>query len=483
MTEDEWKAAGIHPDSVFLEKDFLRVYMYPYETAHLLGFLGEISDSEMNNVLYSYQGYLTADRLGRMGLEGYFERKLRGTDGKELIEVDAQSNKIRTLGKIDAVQGQNITLSLDADLQKTAYEALGEHAGAVVVSRARSGELLALVSTPSFDPNKLHAGLTTEDFNALFKAPDKPMFNRAVSGVYAPGSTFKIVTALAGLESGDITKNTIIEDTGILRVGEFSFSNWYYTQYGKTEGPVDILRAIARSNDIYFYKLGEEVGIDTIAHWGKLLGVGQKTGIELPNEAEGIMPDRAYQKKIRGTDWYLGDSYHIAIGQGDLLTTPLQVNRWTNVVASNGLLCSFSLLKSDGTTKSCTQLSLKKETLPLIQEGMRRACSSGSDVGYQGTGWPLFDFSVTHEVISEGSGSAQIRKVPVGCKTGTSEFGDAQGKTHAWFTAYAPLPGTKAGEIHGDPEIVVTVLLEKGGEGSTDAGPIAKKILEEWFKR
>lgn len=485
ILESEWEKSGLSKKSVYLEKDFFREYVLPNETAHVLGYLSEISEAELANPLYTYQDYLVGDRLGRTGLEAVFENKMRGTNGKELIEINAAHDRIRTLGKIDPLPGIDIHLSLDADLQKIAFESLGENPGAVVVTQPKSGEILALISTPSFNTNKLHAGLTASEYENLLKSVDRPMFNRALSGVYPPGSIFKIVSAIAGLESKSVSKSTLIEDIGILRVGEFSFSNWYFTQYGGTEGSVDIVKAIARSNDIYFYKLGEATGIAEIAAWGKRFGIGAKTSIELFGEAEGVMPDEEYQKKVRGTPWYLGDSYHIAIGQGDLQTTPLQVNRWTNAIASGGVLCPFTLLKSDENKKAqCVDLGIKKENLDLVIEGMRRACYRGEESEYQGTGWPLFDFTVYKEELTGESGKSEVRKVPVACKTGTAEFGDPNDKTHAWFTAFAPLPN-QTGEfvISGEPEIVVTVLLEKGGEGSTNAGPIAKKILEEWFKR
>lgn len=490
MTLDELTQSGISLKSVFLEKDFLREYIFPYETAHVLGYLGEISGEEISNPYYNYQGYLVGDRLGRAGLEAEFEKKLRGVDGKELIEVDAAHNKIRTLGKVDPIPGANLTLSLDIDLQKAAYQALGENPGAVVVTRPKTGEILALVSTPGFDTNLFNKGITVDKYKDLVNSVDKPLVNRAVTEVFPPGSTFKIIPAVAGLESGIIKPDTLIEDTGKVQVGTFSFSNWYFTQYGKTEGQVNMLRAIARSNDIYFYKLGEMVGVEKIAQWGHTFGIGAKTGIELPVEAEGIMPDVDWKEKVRHDQWYLGDTYHLSIGQGDLAVTPLQVNLWAQIIASGGIKCQPTLLKQTGsqTPSKCVDLHIKKETIRIITEGMRRACSSGEDVGYQGTGWPLFDFTLMRETLTESGGAGEKQAVPVACKTGTAEFGDPDNKTHAWFTAFAPLPEapkTIAGapSILGDPEIAVTVFVEKGGEGSSVAGPIAKKILEAWFKR
>lgn len=499
----------------YYERDYLRQYTNPYETAHVLGNLGEIGSDELANPYYTYQGYAAGDWMGRSGLEASFERILRGTNGKELIEVDAKNQKIRTLGKVDPIPGSDLHLTLDLDLQKVAYEALGENPGAVIVTKPKTGEVLALVSTPSYNPNLLHAGLTPEEYQALTTESAKPLFNRAVSGVYPPGSVFKLIPAIAALETKKITPETLIEDVGVLRVGEFSFANWYFSQYGKTEGQVDVVKAIARSNDIFFYKLGEALGPDEMASWSRLFGLGKKTGVELAGEAEGIVPDRQWRKKIRNEDWYLGDTYHLAIGQGDLAVTPLQVNLWTSIVADGGILCRPTLIKSQisaspagrsnlitamagsrqsdksnmsGKSQNCKNLGIRKETLKLVTEGMQRACYRGPEVEYQGTGWPLFDFTVLKETLTGSTGKGETRTVPVACKTGTAEFGDSQGRTHAWFTAFAPLsqalqPETDAPAITGDPEIAVTVLVEKGGEGSSVAGPIVKQILAEWFKR
>lgn len=503
VTYEELSQSQQSKESIFLEKDFLREYIYPYEMAHVLGYLGEISESEITNPLYSYQDYLVGDRVGRTGLEAISEKNLRGIDGRELIEVDALNLKKRTLGRVDPVAGADITLSIDINLQRVAFEAMGENPGAVVVTRPKTGEILVLVSTPGFNSNKFHKGLTDTEYTGLLSSKDQPLINRAISQVYPPGSTFKLVSAVAALESGQMTKTTTVEDTGILRVGDFSFGNWYFLQYGKTEGAVDILKALARSNDIYFYKLGETVGVDEITRWGRTFRIGTKTGIDLGGEAEGVIPDRDWKKKVRGEDWYLGDTYHLVIGQGDLVVTPLQVNAWTSAIAAGGVFCKPTLLKTFafvkvstfvGTTadkQNCHDLKIKKDTIETITEGMRRACYQGEDVPYQGTGWPFFDFKVTKETLGEQEGKGEIRSIPVACKTGTAEFGDPDNKTHAWFTAFAPLPdsGNQAVKldqgtvIRGEPEIVVTVLVEKGGEGSSVAAPIAKKIMEEWFKR
>ena len=270
------------------------------------------------------------------------------------------------------------------------------------------------------------------------------MFNRAIAGAYPPGSTFKIVTTAAGIEDGKIDKNTLFEDTGQIVVGDYTYRNWYFTQYGKTEGKIDVIGAIKRSTDTFFYKVGEWVGPEKLTIWAQKFGLGKKTGLDISGEALGLVPDPG------GRRWFLGNTYHLAIGQGDLLATPLQINMMTSVIANGGRLCRPAISDQLSATSNCQDLELKAETLRLVREGMKEACSPG------GTAFPFFDFTPA-----------------VACKTGTAEFGDPQNRTHAWLTAFAPAD---------DPEIVVTVLVEAGGEGSSVAAPIARKVLEEWFK-
>jgi penicillin-binding protein 2 len=288
-----------------------------------------------------------------------------------------------------------------------------------------------------------------EKLQTLLTDPQKPFFNRVLGGAYPPGSTFKIVTATAGLEEGKINAETLWNDTGEIRVGEYSYKNWYFTQYGRTEGEINVVGALKRSTDTFFYKVGEWVGPTSLSAWAKAFGLGQKTQIDLPGEVEGLVPSPEW-KEEKGDRWFLGNTYHFAIGQGDLLATPLQINFLTNVMASGGQLCRPQVLKNEDQKESCRDLKLKKETLSLVEEGMKEVCSSG------GTAFPFFEFLPQ-----------------VACKTGTAEFGDPEDKTHAWFTSFAPFE---------NPELSLTVLIEKGGEGSEVAAPVAKKIMEAYFR-
>lgn len=393
------------------------VYNVPGEKTELM------RDYLYGPILAHVLGYVDVDFVGKSGLEKEYDEALRGVDGGELVEVDTEGKKIRLLGKKEPVPGENLYLTIDLDLQKKAYEALGNKKGAIVASDPRTGEILALVSKPSFNPNEISEGILND--------PNQPLFNRAASGVYPPGSIFKIVTATAGLESGKINKNTKILDTGEIRIGKYRYGNWYFDRFGRTEGLLDVVRAIKRSNDIFFYRVGERVGARKMVEWAKAFGLGREAG---------FLPDPESER------WFLGNTYHLAIGQGKIGVTPLQVNMMANVIANGGKLCQPQILTMD----ACQDLGLEKETIELVKEGMEEACREG------GTSLRFLDFDFS-----------------VGCKTGTSEFGDPAGRTHAWFTVFAPAD---------NPEISITVLVEAGGGGSEVAAPIAKEILQEWVQ-
>ncbi len=504
ISEEEGKNLETNglPAQHFLEVEYRRNYLFPESTAHVVGYTGEIDEHELGDEYYKLHKYLRGDPIGRSGSEAVYEESLRGRDGKELVEVDAHGKILRTLGRDPEIPGENISLSIDADLSQKVMEAFPTgKKGAVIVSIPQTGEILALYSSPTFSLNNFSLGMTQEVYQKTINTPERPLFNRAIGGTYPPGSTYKIVSSIAGLESGSITRDWKVEDTGVITIGPFKFPNWYFVQYGKTEGMVDVVKALSRSNDIYFYKAGEAMGISTLDAWSAKLGLGKLLGIELPGESEGLLPDPPWKKAhftseadiiAKQNEWYLGDTYHMSIGQGYLLTTPLQVNSWTNVIANGGYLCEPSIRKVSATnqqvlsSKNCKDMNIKQETLNLITEGMRQACIEG------GTAYPLFDVKVPSltPTTSDASPSASFKHIPVACKTGTAEFGDPNGKTHAWITLFTPIPEKlvpasqrNAQTITSEPEISVTVLVEEGGEGSSVAAPVAKKILEYWFSR
>jgi len=454
-----------------LEVDSLRGYPYGEATTHVLGYIGQISEEELKQKQFA--DYRGGDLIGKIGVEREYESMLRGVDGKELVEVNSMGKIIRKLGQTDPIPGENITLTLDSALQVKIFEATKYmKKGAVIVSDPQ-GEILAMVSRPSFDPNLFTMGEGyVPNANSAYKSisqiildsENQPLLNRAIGGVYPPGSTFKLIVAAAGLEDKVIDKNFQIEDTGILKLGAFSFGNWYFLQYGRTDGEVNIVKAIQRSNDIFFYKLAEMVGVDRLSSFAEKFGLGKRLGIDLAGEQTGTVPTEEWKKKVIGENWYLGDTYHYGIGQGFLLTTPLQVNGWTQAVANGGLIYKPHVLFSKTVFK--TQKFLSEDTVSLIKQGMVEACSTG------GVAWPLFDFKVP--VSAQASAGKVGKSVSLACKTGTAQHGGEDTMPHAWITLFAPSD---------NPQIIVTVLSEDSGEGSNVAAPIAKQILEEWFGR
>ena len=467
-----------------LEVDSLREYPYKDTLAHVLGYLGQISKDELSK--QQFFSYNAGELIGKSGIEQEYESKLKGIDGKQLVEIDARGNPVRKLGESDPVPGQDITLTIDTTLQKAVFEATKNvKKGAAIVSSPK-GEILAMVSRPSFDPNLFTMGpnyLAASDSSylslsdILLDSQNQPLLDRSISGTYPPGSTFKLVVASAGLENKIIDENYQIEDTGVLQIGAFSFSNWYYTGYGGKDGEVNVVKGIKRSNDIFFYKLAEKIGVDKVSETAQKFGLGKPLGIDLQGEAAGLVPTPEWKQKIIGEPWYLGDTYHYGIGQGFLLTTPLQVNGWTQAIANGGTLYQPHLLNNQKPIIK-NQNILSGANVSLIKEGMVEACAPG------GVAWPLFQFRVHNSKlridgknilgVDIASGSADTRQITIACKTGTAEQGGSNSEPHAWITLFAPAY---------NPQIVVTVLVENSGEGSNIAGPIAKKILDYYFSR
>ncbi len=417
--------------------------------AHAVGYLGKVDEKEVGKPdphCINKGVRISTSVVGRSGLEEQYDCELRGIDGKELVEVDIQGKKIRTLGVQKPIPGTDINTTIDYGLQKKLSQSFKDLPGAAVATDMH-GQILALYSNPSFDPSIFLTSNPTNDalVTNLFSDSTLPLFDRAISGAYHPGSVFKIVVATGALEDHIITPDFIYQDTGSISINSFNYSTWYFSQYGKTEGNINLERAIARSTDTFFYKVGEMTGIDRLVHWAGQFGVGKKTGIDLPGEVGGLLPSPEWKQRVLNERWFLGNTYHFSIGQGDTLMTPLQANLLTATMANGGFLCSPSLTFQNKPT--CKKLSISPSTIDTIYKGMQEACTTG------GTGYPFFDF-----------------EPKVACKTGTAETGSKE--THAWFTVIAPAE---------NPEIILTVLVEKGGEGSKVAAPIAKEALDYWF--
>lgn len=434
-----------------VERRVQRKYMLGEAASHVLGYTSVVQEEEKEKE----PKLSTINARGRLGIENSYEQFLGGKVGKRLIEVDVVGSNVSVLGEEDPIVGRRMHTTLDAGLQAKAYEVLKKYAeesggkrGALIAQNPNTGEVLALVSYPSFDPTDIGRAVTKGD---------NPFFNRAVQGNYPPGSVFKITSALAGLESGQIDANWEVDDVGAFELGGERFSNWYFNQYGKTEGLVKIEKALARSNDTYFYKMGEKIGLNALRKTAIALGFGQKTGIDLPDEALGLVPDGVWKQASIGDDWYLGDTMHLTIGQGYMLTTPIQINGMTTYVASGKLTKPYIVWKIDsgvdageisfGSTVLGENVA-SGQNLQIVRDGMKKACETG------GTGAPFF--RATYKVA---------------CKTGTAE--ETGGKPHAWFTVFAPVE---------NPQIALTVLVERGGEGSAVAAPVAREVLDWWME-
>ncbi len=457
-----------------------REYLYKSAFAHVLGYVGQISANQVN--MPEFSSYGISDFVGKMGLEAQYESLLHGQNGKRLYEVNSAGNYTRQLGAQEPIPGQNIKTTLDLNVQIAIKDAMKEvKQGAVVASDPESGAILALYSSPTFDPNVFVSpksykaeGNYDTPVSLVTDSDNRPLLNRAIAGAYPPGSTFKLIVATAALQKGSLTADTQIEDTGILKVGAFSFGNWYFLQYGRTEGNLNIVGAIKRSNDIFFYKTAEGAGVDNISSWATTFGLGKKLNIDLPGEVSGEVPTVEWKKNIIGEQWYLGDTYNYGIGQGYLLATPLQVNMYTDVFANGGTLYRPHLLESEK-GNVIKEKFIDKKNVDLVREGMAEACETG------GVAWPLFQFKIknpnlkidNNDYFQDASAGASMVHVKLGCKTGTAEVGNDK-NPEAWITVFAPF---------NNPEIAVTVLVENGGEGSSIAGPIAKKILTDYFEK
>lgn len=460
-----------------VQENPIREYVNPEIFSHVLGYTGLVSPEDLREL--EADRYAASDYTGKLGIELRYERFLHGKNGEHQVEVDATGKVIKVLGQSPPAPGDTVFLNLDRELQEQLYRAFRARAGAgargaAVVLDPRNGEVLALLSFPGFDNNLFAHGIRRADYQRLTQDKALPLFNRAVSGTYPPGSTVKPMVAMAALEEGVINENTVITDRGVLVIPNQFDPNVSYNFYGWKRtglGPMNVRSAIAESSDIFFYVVSgghpsspvKGLGIERLARWYRRFGAGALTGIDLTGEKPGLVPDPAwktlYFKNNRIlSQWYLGDTYHVGIGQGDMLVTPLQVAVWTAAVANGGTAYRPTLLKGvvDGSGREVfkpspellvTQVA-SEHTVKVVQEGMRQTVLSGS-------GRQLQDLSIS----SAG-------------KTGTSQFdGSDPNRTHAWFTAYAPFE---------NPEVVITVLVEAGGEGHAAAVPIAKDVLSWW---
>jgi len=447
---------GINPIREYLDNGLL---------SHVLGYVGRISGEELEGT----SGYQLTDYIGKNGLEKSYETTLRGQAGKERVEVDSEGKIIRTYGQDEPLLGDNLLLTIDFELQKKLTENLTREMqrakvqkGAAVAVNPQTGEILAMVSLPSYDNNLFAKGISDKDYEKLTNDKNNPLINRVTSGEYPSGSIIKPFIAAGALEEGNVNESTTVNSTGGIEVGIWKFPDWKSGGHGVT----NVLKAIAESVNTYFYAIGggyqniKGLGPDKIKNYLERFGFGKTVEIDIEGQASGSIPSPDWKEKVKQEQWYLGDTYNMSIGQGDVLVTPLQMINAVSVVANGGTEYKLhflkSILDSNGNIKSEKSPEVIKtkpvsdKTLEIIRRGMRQN-------------------------VTAGSGRA-LGSLPVAAagKTGTAQFGPANSQKHAWFEAFAP---------YDNPNIAIVVLLEGGGEGSDFAVPVARDTLQWYFTK
>lgn len=436
-----------------------RRYQYQRLAAHVLGYVGEISDEELGGGMFPEAK--ASALVGKSGVERTYNRCLVGTDGTRQMLVDSMGRELGMVSEIEAVIGGELHLTLDLNLQMVAESLLSDKVGAIIAMDPSNGEILAMASAPNFDPNNFSSHLSEEEWNSLVNDPDRPLQNRAIQNSYSPGSIFKVIMALAGLQEGEIDGSTRVYCSGAA-----VFYNRVFHCWSKGHGFMNVQSAITNSCNIFFYELGKRMGIEKIARQAAALGLGERSGIDLPGERPGVMPSPEWKERTRGDKWYAGETISVSIGQGAVSTTPLQLLRAVSAIATGGKLVTPHILltadRMDGPPPDwpIRDLAFSPETTSLIQAGMWGSVNGG------GTG-----------------GRARVPGLDICGKTGTVQvIGSERAKTlkgdvdafedHSWFVGFAN---------RDNPEIAVVVFIEHGGKGGVAAAPLAKEIFQAHF--
>ncbi len=448
---------------VMIQVESQRNYPSGVTAAHVLGYVGEVSAEQLEKPEFAelHQGSI----VGQYGVEKYFDRVVRGEAGQKSVEVDALGHEKRTVVVDQPKAGDDLYLTIDARLQKVAEDLLGQESGAIVALDPTTGDILAMASRPAFDPNVLSRELTGKQWVEIVQDEGRPLNNRASQGQYPPGSTFKVMMAAAALESKTVTPSSTVQCNGGYQFGRRLYHDWKASGHGS----VDLRRALIHSCDVYFYTIGQRMGIDTMAEFGRAFGLGQETGVELPSERIGIMPSTAWKQKAKNEPWLPGETISAAIGQGYVTVTPLQMASLIGTVANDGVTYRPRLVRAvmdretgqlqDMEPEEKSRLKVKPEYLRLIQEALAAVVTEGTATRAKSS-------LVT---IAGKTGTAQTAAL----RTGPEKDIPKKFRDHAWFVAFAPVE---------KPKIAVAVLAEHMGHGGSAAAPLAKELIENYVK-
>lgn len=468
--EDVAKFAVVRPyyPGVDVYARLVRHYPYGELAAHVIGYVGRINEQELKTLpVAEYRG---TDIIGKNGIEKSYESQLLGIAGYEEIETNAQARAVNTLSTVEPIAGSNIYLTLDIDLQKIAYDALSEYDGAAVAIDIKTGGVLAFVSRPGFDPNPFVTGISTKDYKTLRESPDQPLYNRALRGLYPPGSTVKPFIALAGLEYGVIDFGHRLYCPGYYKLPNVNHKYRDWKKWG--HGMVDMNDAITQSCDVYFYDLALALGIDRLSSFMHQFGFGEKSGIDLVGEVSGLMPSKEWKQSHRGRPWYPGETLITGIGQGYTQVTPLQLARATATLANYGKVVTPHLAREIITPDYATPPELEPETrLPLKKQHVDNIIYAMTNVvhGSRGTAGRIAK-GIEFQIAGK-TGTAQVFTIKQEEKYNEDAI-DFKMRDHALFIAFAP--------VH-DPQIAVAVVAEHGGHGGSVAAPIAGKIINAYL--
>jgi len=454
---------------VMIEVKPQRHYLYGKFASHLVGYLGEVNEAQLNSG--RYPDNRPGDLIGKYGVEARWQKNLNGLRGGEQVEVDAAGRKLRVMTRKPPIPGLNISLTIDKNLQMLAEKSLRDKKGAIVAMNPNNGEIFALASSPAFDPNLFIGGIDKEEWKEMVSCEEYPLQNRAISGQYPPGSIFKIVVALAGLEEGIINPQEEIFCNGSYSLGTHTYRCWRKQGHGK----VRFHKALVESCDSYFYKVGRRLGVDKIAYYAKMLGLGKKTDFELDYEKAGLIPTGEWKLKRWGTPWQAGETISLAIGQSFLLVTPIQMVRLISAIFNGGHMYQPKIIRWVGkdnrkiytfTPTLLDKVAFKKENMELVKRALLGVVNEPHGTGSRAR--------VKDLMVAGKTGTAQV--INLKAEKDLSKGGEVpyEFRDHAWFIAIAPVER---------PKLALSILIENGGHGGRAAAPVAKEMITAFFGR